>query len=192
MQDFLNSNVAKKMLETRLPRYNELPDIELYMDQVISIIDSIIMVLFPASEEKIITPTMINNYVKQKIVSPPKKKKYSKTHLAYLIVVRILKQVFSIAEICELINIQIKTYSIDVAYDFFCNELENGLKSTFSTRDFSVKTSTTAVTAETEVVRSGIMSFTNKLYIQKYLDYLHENQEYLTENMENKKNKEKI
>ena len=47
------------------------------------------------NEEKLLTPTMLNNYVKQKVVYPPKDKRYNEKHLAYLIVVCTLKQVFT-------------------------------------------------------------------------------------------------
>ena len=67
------------------PRWDDLPDIELYMDQVVSILEKNLSVF--SNGEKLITPSMINNYVKQKIVKPPVKKRYDKMHLAYLFVV---------------------------------------------------------------------------------------------------------
>ncbi|MFQ7058586.1 MAG: DUF1836 domain-containing protein [Turicibacter sanguinis] len=44
---------------------------------------------------------MLNNYVKQKVVSPPLNRRYNEKHLAYLIVVCLLKQVYSLTEICD-------------------------------------------------------------------------------------------
>ena len=54
-----------------------------------------------------------------------------------LIVVCVLKQVFSLHEICDLINIQMESCPIEVAYDYFCDETEQAIKSVFFTRDFS-------------------------------------------------------
>ena len=51
---------AKKMSEYQLPRWDELPDIELYMDQVLEMMDRYLAPLFIDTDAKIITATMIN------------------------------------------------------------------------------------------------------------------------------------
>ena len=127
MNSFLKSETAQKLLNLHLPRYHELPALDLYMDQVISVINSILEPLFPQTGTPILTPTMINNYVKQKIVAPPVKKKYTRVHLAYFIVMALLKPVFSIAEIRGLIQRQTQVAGTDVAYDRFCTELEQSI-----------------------------------------------------------------
>ena len=162
----------KEILKFHCPRYNELPNVFLYKDQVIIYLEQVLKPLNINMDEKIITPTMINNYVKQRIVSPPKDKKYNKKHLAYLIIVCILKQVFSLHEICKLINIQINKYPTDIAYDYFCTELEKTLKAVFESRDFSAESSASKITYESELARSAIMSFVNKIYTQKCIEQL--------------------
>ena len=87
-------------LEFHIPRFNELPRVPLYKDQVITYLENLVKSMNIESDEKLLTPTMLNNYVKQKVVSPPKDKKYNEKHLAYLIVVCLLKQVFTLQEIC--------------------------------------------------------------------------------------------
>lgn len=159
----------REILEFHCPRYSELPKVFLYKDQVIIYIEQVLKDLNINMEEKIITPTMINNYVKQKIVSPPQDKKYNEKHLAYLIVVCILKQVFSLQEVCELIEAQINKYPVDVAYDYFGIELEKTLKAVFESRDFSAESSATKITYESELGRSAIISFVHKIYAQKCL-----------------------
>lgn len=72
-----------------IPRWEELPNFPLYIDQVVSYIEDNLGILF--YDEKIITNSMINNYVKHGIVNPPVKKKYNRIHIAYFIVVCILK-----------------------------------------------------------------------------------------------------
>ena len=64
-----------EVLNFHCPRWKELPEIDLYMDQVVSILEKYLSVFMEYEGEKIITPTMINNYVKQKVVDPPIKKR---------------------------------------------------------------------------------------------------------------------
>lgn len=160
---------VSEILQFHCPRFNELPHVALYKDQVIIYIEDILRVININSEDKLLTPTMLNNYVKQKVVSPPKDKKYNEKHLAYLIVVCILKQVYTLTEICELINIQIGTCHIEQAYDYFCVELEKSLNSVFTRSGLAEASAAINVTYETELVRSAAMSFSNKIFIQKYL-----------------------
>ncbi len=161
-----NENAIKLIVDFHCPRYSELPTIGLYKDQVISYIEEVLKPL-NILNEKMLTPTMLNNYVKQKVVSPPKNRRYTEKHLAYFIVVCLLKQVYSLTEISELI--QIRTGSIEDAYDYFCVELEKSLQSVFITRDFSTENPTKMRSYESEVVRSTAMSYSNKLFIQHYL-----------------------
>ena len=162
-------------LEFHIPRYSELPKVPLYKEQVITYLENLANSLNIYSEEKILTPTMINNYVKQKIVSPPKDKKYNEKHLSYLIVVCVLKQVFSLQEVCNLIRIQIERCPIEVAYDYFCTEFEEALKAVFITRDFSYPSLASVTTEESEILRSVVISVANKLFIQKQIKDIMEN-----------------
>lgn len=152
-------------LEFHIPRFNELPRVPLYKEQVITYLEEVAKSINIDSDEKLLTPTMLNNYVKQKVVSPPKDKKYNEKHLAYLIVVCVLKQVFSLQEICELINIQIESCPIEVAYDYFCEEVEEAINAVFITRDFSNKKFSSRRTDESEMLRSSIMAFAHKIFI---------------------------
>ena len=174
MSTHLEGGNIDEIINFHCPRFNELPHLPLYKDQVITYIEEVLKAIHINSDEKLLTPTMVNNYVKQKVVAPPKDKKYNETHLAYLIVVCIFKQVFSLTEICNLINIQIKTCPIEQAYDFFCTELEIILKDVFTKRQFAYESSIVETTNESEVVRSSVMSFANKIYIQKYLSDFNE------------------
>lgn len=111
----------------RLPRWEELPDIELYMDQVITLIERYLSPLVGQKDSKVITAAMINNYVKLNIMPKPNKKKYERIHMAHLIVITILKQVLLIPEIKQGIYLQTKINEIPVAYNAFCQELEKAL-----------------------------------------------------------------
>ena len=120
-----------EMQSYRLPRWEDLPDIELYMDQVITLIERYLFPLLEQTEDeknKVITPAMINNYVKLGIMPKPYKKRYERVHLAHMIVITVLKQVILIPEVKQGIYLQtIISGDIATAYNLFCNELEDAL-----------------------------------------------------------------
>lgn len=88
----------------KLPLWAELPNIELYMDQVVVLLNEYLSGFYGnMGEDKPITPAMINNYVKQKLIPPPIKKKYGKAHLALLVMICLLKQPLGIAQVARLL-----------------------------------------------------------------------------------------
>ena len=104
----------------KLPAWEQLPDIELYMDQVLSIIDRYLsMYLTGAGEEKYLTASMVNNYVKLSIIPPPNKKRYSRAHLAYLIIVCTLKQTLAMSTIQRIIPADTDEAHVKEIYDSF-------------------------------------------------------------------------
>lgn len=117
-----------QMRDYHLPRWEELPDIELYMDQVITLIERYLMPLVGSYDNKVITAAMINNYVKLNIMPKPVKKRYERIHLAYLIVITILKQILMIPNIKKGIFLQSKISGIPEAYNSFCEEQERALR----------------------------------------------------------------
>ncbi|HAX73379.1 MAG TPA: hypothetical protein DCY20_07635 [Firmicutes bacterium] len=167
----INENEIKDIINFHCPRFSELPKISLYKDQVILYIEEVLKPLNVDPTEKLLTSTMINNYVKQKVVSPPLNRRYNEKHIAYLIIVCLLKQVYSLTEICEMINTQIDTYPTEKAYDFFCLEFERALKIVFSTREDIEPNSASKMTLETELARSTAYSVAHKIFVQKYLMY---------------------
>lgn len=122
---------ARHLTEFKLPRYDEIPKIALYMDQLLSYLEETLQPLYQEGD-KIITSSMVNNYVKQGILSAATSKKYNRHHIAYLIVICTLKQTFSIAEIEHLITSQINSFETDIAYDYFCSSFEEALHGLFS------------------------------------------------------------
>ncbi len=78
---------------------SQIPDIELYMDQVTTFINDNLSHLKRNDDDRILTKTMINNYTKSGVLMPPKNKKYSKRHIILLILIYNLKQILSINDI---------------------------------------------------------------------------------------------
>ena len=68
----------------KLPRWNDLPSIDLYLDQVLSLLDEYLGEYLELDGKKVMTKTMINNYAKNDLLPPPVKKKYSKEHMYLL------------------------------------------------------------------------------------------------------------
>lgn len=148
------------------PRWKELPEIDLYMDQVVSILERYLNVFMEYEGDKIITPTMINNYVKQKVVDPPIKKRYNREHLAYFFVVYIMKRIISISEISDLLAYLINTYTIEQAYDLFCEELERSIQSVFLRKERDVEEGKEGPTHELMLLEAATLAFANKVYYQ--------------------------
>lgn len=100
-----------------LPDWDSLPNIELYMDQVIFLLNQYLKDTLSVP----VTQSMINNYVKQNAVPAPVKKRYSKLHLAYLIIFCTLKQTLSIATIKKLFPADIPFEEMKEIYTKFLN-----------------------------------------------------------------------
>lgn len=116
--------ISKKELENfTLPGWEQLPDIELYMDQVLSLIGKYFG-SFSEEPENVTTASMINNYVKAKIVPPPKKKKYDREHLSYFMMIFVFKRVLTINQIGELFENLKKDMTVEEIYNAFKTEIE--------------------------------------------------------------------
>ena len=103
-----------------LPTWDILPDIDLYMDQVVSVVKKYLEVPSTAiGFSRSVTSSMINNYVKLGIIPSPKKKKYSKVHLAYLLIVCTLKQALDIATIQQIIPVGLDEETVKKIYNSF-------------------------------------------------------------------------
>ena len=111
-------------MNLKLPRWRELPDIDLYLEQVLSLLDSYLLEKLPGKKKSVLTKTMINNYVKQKVIEPPVNKKYNKRTVAALFLLACLKNVYPIADIARLISIALRDDDIETAYDRFCEHME--------------------------------------------------------------------
>ena len=121
-----------------IPRWSELPNLDLYLDQTVTILEKYLKNYIGNKDETIITKTMINNYVKQGLIKPPKNKKYNKIHIATLFVICTLKQIYSISDISELIKLAINTARFNHAYDQFCEALEKAILYTFEGIEYEV------------------------------------------------------
>lgn len=171
-QDFEHSQAAGEALAFRCPRWAELPEIELYMDQLTGYINQVFAPLSGADEGPLLTKAMVNNYVKQRVIGRPTNKKYNKEQLAQLIAICALKQVFSIPDICVLLRTALDACAPGAAYDRFCQELEDALAAAF--RKGSDAFSAPADQPLRVLVRRAALAWAGKVYVKKYIQYLWE------------------
>ena len=108
------------------PKWDELPDLELYLDQVLLYVNNVCGSSISAAD-KGLTASMINNYVKHGYITKPVKKKYQRRQVARLIAITTLKTVFSIQEISATLNLLHKEADSRELYDDFVDYM-NGSK----------------------------------------------------------------
>jgi DNA-binding transcriptional MerR regulator len=106
--------------------WGSLPDIELYMDQVIGYIEKQLRFYQDSGEGKLITPSMINNYVKDGVILHASAKKYSREHVSSLLMTGILKQVLPLSRVKELLSYK-RDASAEV-YGLFLDSLQEALE----------------------------------------------------------------
>ena len=163
---------AKQVSTLHLPRWEELPDMDLYRDQVITLIERYLSFL-ANDDEKIITTSMINNYVKWKMMpAPNRKKQYNRVHLGYLIVITILKQVVNIKDIKNGIELLASQRGTHNAYNLFCLQMEISLKNVLAlcVDSISFVEKYKAIEEDEIVLSMGTLSFASKLVAVKKLE----------------------
>ena len=122
----------KQRLEKERPAtWQELPDISLYMDQIISYMPR---QLIHFDDRDTLTSAMVNNYIKDGIVPRAEGKRYSPTHLAYLTAVCALKKVLSVRDISNLIHSGEELgMDAEAMYGYFLRKLDKALSDTADT-----------------------------------------------------------
>ena len=104
-----------------LPRYADLPQMGLYLDQTVQYVNSYFRTFCGVE----LTSSMVSNYVKKGILSHPVRKKYARDQIASLMYIAVSKTVLSMENIDALFKMQRAHCSAGAAYDYFCDEMEN-------------------------------------------------------------------
>jgi len=157
------------ILNYHCPRWSELPEIELYIDQVIYILQNNLSIFSHDANSPMITTNMINNYVKNRVLQPPTKKKYNRSHLAILFAICILKKHMVLSDITISINIMTKNYSIEDGYNLFCDEFEKILKYTFDPSRKKIPTYIETETREIATLRAILTTFANSVLVDRLI-----------------------
>lgn len=107
----------KYINEFRLPAWEDIPDLGLYMEQVLALLTDYLDYLPPElKDEQFITAATINNYVRNRYMPKPRKKKYYRIHIAYLVMICTLKQSLTIATLTKMIPNDIPEESVREIY----------------------------------------------------------------------------
>ncbi len=160
----MQQKMARIVGDFHLPRYDEITNVGLYLEQTVKFINSY---LAPLGEPDI-TSSMVSNYVKQKLVANPGKKQYYTDHIVYLIFIAVAKTVVSLDDIRMLMSLQQEQYSLKKAYDYFCAEFENALFSTFGIAELK-KDIGESDTETKDLLRNTIITVVHKIYLDHYL-----------------------
>ena len=165
----MNSTSKKQVMESiqnfRLPRYHELPNVGLYLEQTTKYISEY---LAPLGDYGL-TASMISNYVKKGLVSSPVKKQYDRDQIAYLFFIAVAKNVLSLDALTGFIALQKRTYPLEIAYNFFCKQMEGTLQFTCELTDVA-ELGDLDTTDEKRLLYSCIVSVTQKIYLEKCLE----------------------
>ena len=167
MNEEYRRQLAEYVAEFRLPRYRELPDIGLHLEQVTRYASRYV----PSQ----LTGSMVSNYVKQKLIPGPVKKCYFQESIAYLIFLSYIKTVIPLEDIRLMMEVQKSSYEMRVAYDYFCDELENLLQYVCGLRETPAVIGSSR-SQEKELLRTALLSITYKIYLDQYLRLIREEQ----------------
>lgn len=180
----LNNN----LIDFKLTKWSDMPDIGLYMDQVLVLMDKYIGALFIAKDkDSFLTPSMINNYVKLGVMNPPVSKKYSREHLACLTIICLMKQALSISSIKVLLNNELNQATIQEVYEKFCNYYEEYLTAIIKNENIHLETNT----SKDNILKLGIVSNICRLVSDIEIKLLEESKSNLP-TTNNKKKKETV
>ena len=166
----------KFITDYHLPEWNAIPDLGLYMDQVIVLLEQYLSFI-PAptgTKERFVTSSTINNYVRLKIMPAPVKRKYHRVHIAYLIMILTMKQSLSISDVQKVIPPDSSEEEVRAVYEdysekfrrlalFFNQQVQTGAEGIHA----SEQSSDNAV--ELLVIESALIAGFSKILAEKLI-----------------------
>ena len=165
----MKKNYKEKMINTiknlKLPKYEDIPNVGLYLEQVTKYINDLIEPI-----EDSVTSSMLSNYVKKGLVSNAVKKQYSRDNIAYFIFITLAKNIISLDKISRLIQIQKSTYSSEMAYNYFILEFENVNYHVFGLQD-ELKKLGGQETDEKILLRNTVIALSHKIYMTLFFRF---------------------
>lgn len=118
-----------EMEQYELAKYERLPDIDLYMDQMMTYLERHLEPFAISTLDKQITPSMINNYVKSDTIPNPTSKRYNKEHIALIFEICLLKKALNISDIKQIIDTTYLNTDFKETYNDFANKSDLKLHS---------------------------------------------------------------
>lgn len=167
MRKDIKNLFAEKIEGFRLPRYSELPNMGLYLEQVTKYINGYIVPLGCPE----MTSSMVSNYVKKGVIAAPVKKQYYAEQIAYLLFISVGKSVLSMENIRSLFEKQKRIYDTETAYNYFCCELENMLSYIAGLKD-KMDTIGTSNTETKMMLRSAIVAASHIIFVSNCFGWM--------------------
>ncbi|MCL1791059.1 MAG: DUF1836 domain-containing protein [Peptococcaceae bacterium] len=159
-------DIKKSLSEERPATWDDLPDIDLYMDQVLGYMHR---QLYSSRPESNLTAAMVNNYIRDGLMPRTKGKKYSRSHIARLTTICVLKQVLSVGDISLLIEM-FPPDTLKQVYEKYRTILDRDLSSVVE----KVPDNNDPLELTDAVVRFAIASYANKVAAEHLIDMLKE------------------
>lgn len=157
-----NKNILCTFSSVSFPSYKEIPDVGLYLDQVVKYIN-IFLCDFPEMQ---ITSSMVSNYVKSKLIDSPYKKTYNRKQIADLIFIAITKTVLSMNHIRISLQ-QLHEIEGDNGYDTFISKMNHVLHH-FNEQTIDIQN------ASNHALDNIIVACAHKMYLERYFEELQE------------------
>lgn len=165
MKSAAKQRVMESIQNFRLPRYQEIPNVGLYLDQTTKYISEYMAPLGDYG----LTNSMVSNYVKKGLIANPIKKQYNRDQIAYLFFIAVAKSVLSLDALMGFIALQKRTYSVETAYNFFCRQMEGTLQYACELIDVA-EVGDLETTEEKRLLYSCIVAVTQRIYLEKSLE----------------------
>ncbi|MBE5799649.1 MAG: DUF1836 domain-containing protein [Clostridiales bacterium] len=162
MNSSTRERIAASIKEFRLPTYQEIPDVGLYLEQTAKYISDCLSPLQDAS----VTGSMISNYVKKGLITKPVRKQYSREQIAQLMFIAAAKSVLSMDDVHLMLTVQRQTYPSQIAYEYFRTELDHVLDCVFH-RKAELRALDEHATEQKVMLRNTIIALAHKIYLEK-------------------------
>lgn len=153
--------VAREAEQFRLPTYQEIPNVGLYLEQSVKYLNEFLVPLLGAE----ITSSMVSNYVKKGLVSNPVRKQYDREQIASLLFIAAAKSVLSMENIGLLFSMQRKSYPSEIAYGYFRSELREAVDVVFGLQKHMSPIEDDA-TGEKIMLRTTTIAVAHKIYLE--------------------------
>ena len=172
MKPEIKQRLGDSVREFSLPRYTQIPNMGLYLEQATKYVCEY---LAPLGEFSL-TPSMISNYVKKGLIANPVKKLYGREQIAYLFFIAVAKTVLSLDALTGFIEVQKRSYPLEVAYGYFCRQMETMLRVAFELTEEGYSGELES-TDEKRLFSSCISAVCQKIYLEKCLSAIAEEAE---------------
>lgn len=156
--------------ELILPRYDDLPKLGLYLEQVTRYLNS----TFDGVPTLHISSTTVSTYVKKGLVKRPVNRLYGRDHVAAFIFITACRQAVNVDDLHFLLQIQARTHDLPTAYNYFCAKFEENYEYVFGLRP-DLPEIGTENSEEKRVLDKLLQMVTCQLYLESYLAQAREN-----------------